>query len=117
MWGPDGPPMHDTAWWSSWQSALMIGLMILIAGLLLWLVLRSRARPDGPATPARGEDEAVAQVRMRYARGELDRKAFAEMMQDLTGETPVEASEAAPGSAVPSSQEAPSSAAPPTEPA
>ena len=105
MWRPDGPYMHDTAWWSTWPGALMIGLMVLIAGLLIWLVMRSRNAPGttsaGPA-PAAREDDAVAQARMRYARGELDREGFTQVMQDLTGRPPAMAA-------------APAAAAPPTE--
>jgi uncharacterized membrane protein len=97
--------MHDTAWWSTWPGALMIGLMVLIAGLLIWLVMRSRNAPGttsaGPA-PAAREDDAVAQARMRYARGELDREGFTQVMQDLTGRPSAMAA-------------APAAAAPPTE--
>jgi hypothetical protein len=85
--------MHDTAWWSTWQGALMIGLMILIAGLLIWLIARSRTTPGGSGTtggtPSVGPgDDAVAQARMRYARGEIDRATYAQIVEDLTGVEP-----------------------------
>ena len=88
MWRPDGP-MHETAWWSSWQGAGVICLLLLIAGLLIWLLVRSREAAGGPARcSGRGDDEAVALVRMRYARGELDRDGFDRIVQDLTGRSP-----------------------------
>ena len=80
MWRPDGP-MHETAWWSSWQGALVIGLLLLVAGLLIWLIVRSRETPTGgSARGGHGDDEAVALARMRYARGELDRDGFDRIM-------------------------------------
>lgn len=97
MWRPDGP-MHETAWWSSSQGAVVICLMLLIAGLLNWLLVRSREAAAG--CPARGswhgDDEAVALVRMRYARGELDRDGFDRIVQDLTGRSPAIAEHAEP---------------------
>ena len=88
--------MHDTAWWSTWQGSVMIGLMILITGLLIWLIVRSLARrgtsdKDGgaaPVAPDGREDDAVAQARMRYARGEIDRADYARIVEDLTGPAP-----------------------------
>ncbi|MGZ5290041.1 MAG: SHOCT domain-containing protein [Actinomycetota bacterium] len=88
MWRPDGP-MHETAWWSSWQGAVVICLLLVVAGLLIWLIVRSRETPTGGSARAgHGDDEAVALARMRYARGELDRDGFARIMQDLTGRSP-----------------------------
>lgn len=93
MWRPDGP-MHETAWWSSWQGAVIIGLLLLIAGLLIWLIARSRAVPPGTSDAASRaasgarDDEAVELARMRYARGELDRDGFVRIIGDLTGEPP-----------------------------
>ncbi len=97
MWGSDGRYMHDSAWWSTWQGALMIGLMLVIAGLLIWLVARSRTHP-GPSSSAApgGHDDAVAQARVRYARGELDRDAYVQLIRDLTGEPPDAASTSTP---------------------
>jgi hypothetical protein len=47
--------MHETAWWSSWQGAVIIGLLLLIAGLLIWLIARSGTTPSGtPGDPAGG---------------------------------------------------------------
>jgi len=85
--------MHETAWWSSWQGAVIIALLLLIAGLLIWLLARSGTRPSATSGDSgrggRSDDEAVALVRMRYARGELDRDGFDRIMQDLTGRSPV----------------------------
>jgi len=85
MWRPDGT-MHATAWWSTWQGGLLIGLMIVIAGSLLWLAIRPPARPETSTTAAGRDDEAVALARMRYARGELDRETFTQVTLDLAGE-------------------------------
>jgi len=111
--------MHDTAWWSTWQGALMIGLMILIAGLLIWLIARSRttsetsARSGGapPAAPGSRADDAVEQARLRYARGEIDRAGYARIVQDLTGSVP----ETMAASAATSTAD-PSASAPPEAP-
>jgi hypothetical protein len=124
MWRPDGP-MHETAWWSSWQGAVIIGLLLLIAGLLIWLVLRSRETPGGGAPRhGRGDDEAVALARMRYARGELDRDGYLQVVQDLTGRSPATTPAAAPAvapepvasAAEPAAAEPPESPSPPESP-
>jgi hypothetical protein len=115
MWRPDGP-MHETAWWSSWQGAVIIGLLLLIAGLLIWLIARSGTTPSGTTggspRAGRGDDEAVALARMRYAQGELDRDGFDRIMQDLTGRSPVIAEH--PESPAPT--EPPTSPEPPASP-
>jgi hypothetical protein len=113
MWRPDGP-MHETTWWSSWQGALIIGLLILIAGLLIWLIVRSRPTPPAGTTSGDpGGDEAVAEVRMRYARGELDRDDFLRITQDLTGRTPTRD---APAASPPATTERPEVPQPPEAP-
>src|SRR5690348_4108557 len=45
------------------------------------------AAPAGPAL-ARGEDSALAELRMRYARGDIERDDFLARMRDLGGVAP-----------------------------
>jgi len=107
--------MHETAWWSSWQGAIVIGLLLLIAGLLIWLIVRSReAAAGGSPRGGQSDDEAVALVRMRYARGELDREGFNRIVQDLTGRPRVIAERSEPPEPPESSAQP---ASPTTEPA
>jgi len=66
-----------------------IGLFLLLAvvvgmGILIWQNYRSQPRPQ----PAGGHDPAVAELRLRYARGEISREDFVARSDDLRGGNP-----------------------------
>jgi putative membrane protein len=74
---------HPLGW------VLMFLLIALLVILAVWIVHRfTRARPGAPvlatATGPRADD-ALTTVRMRYARGEIDRDAFLRINADLGG--------------------------------
>jgi putative membrane protein len=96
--GPQGMPVwgpyvqHD-AWWQSGLHLLPLVLFAIFIGVLVWGVLRlssSGALPIGrgastqPAGPP-ARDHALEELRVRYARGELDRNDFLERSADLGG--------------------------------
>ena len=66
---------HPFAW------LVFVILLGLLAALAVWVVLRvTSARTARPALPA---DDAVGVVRLRYARGEIDRTEFLRVSADL----------------------------------
>ena len=88
-WFVDRPGFLDRPWWAfvGWFLPLLV-----LAGpvaLAVWLVLRAGGRPTAPPPPAApARDPALEQVRMRYARGEIDRETFLQLSRDLGGEPP-----------------------------
>ena len=67
-------------------------VLLVLAGLLVWSLLRPGARHAPPAPPAAGTgDAALEQARLRYARGEIDRDEFVRISRDLG--SPVSAEE------------------------
>ena len=85
------------AWWH--DSAHVVLALLLIALVVLAVVLLIR-RTSSPAVPPAGSvadggsgrgtadpssDAAVAELRMRYARGEIDREGYLQSFADLTG--------------------------------
>lgn len=94
MWyGHEG--MHgDGAW-----IPMIIGLVVLagLVALVVWLVLRvtrndapmSALTMSGPTMSGAGRpDAALEALRLRYARGEIDRDAYARIAADLGGAVP-----------------------------
>ena len=90
-YGPwQGPGVeHHGAWWGILHLLPFLILLVLI-GVGIWAVLRITSRPVplsagiGPASlPPR--DTALEELRIRYARGELEREDFAQRMRDLGG--------------------------------
>ena len=80
----NGPGHH----WFLWFMPLLF--LAVIAGLVIWVVLRMTRRPAAPAMvaagwapPRMGPDAAMEQARMRYARGELSREDFLRVSDDL----------------------------------
>ena len=87
MHSGDGP--HTFAW------VMMILLIVLLVGLVVLLVARwDGARRTVVATPAalgpRAGDDPQELVRLRYARGEIDRETFLQVSKDLGGAPPPE---------------------------
>lgn len=89
-----GPYVHHDTWWQSGFHLLPLLLFAIFIGVLVWGVLRlssqgafARAGAAGPmpqaGPPAR--DQALEELRVRYARGELDRGDFLERSADLGG--------------------------------
>jgi putative membrane protein len=81
---------HDT-WWQGGFHLLPLLLFAIFIGVLVWGILRlsspgafaSAMMPAGPMPPTR--DQALEELRVRYARGELDRNDFLERSADLGG--------------------------------
>ncbi len=102
-WHPDRPPMWHEPWWHTWHGWVPLLLILILAGVVIWLVVRmnrmehARAMTAPPPTPipagstasAPGApDPALEQARMRYANGEIDREAFLAIWSDLGGAPP-----------------------------
>jgi len=84
MHGGDGP--HVFAW------LLLVLLLVLLVGLIVvvaarWGGLRKGSAGTAPAGLKAGEDPQEL-VRLRYARGEIDRGTFLQVSQDLGGPAP-----------------------------
>jgi putative membrane protein len=87
-------PYGDHGWWVFLGGFLPLVLFIVLIGLVVWAVLRLtvRARSLMPAstgaTTGSPPDEALQAVRLRYARGEMDRQEFVQRYRDLGGRQP-----------------------------
>jgi putative membrane protein len=75
-----------------WLFGVIPFLMFLVlVGVAVWAVLRLSSRPAGPAAfgpgaaPPMPRDPALEELRVRYARGELDREEFLQRSRDLGG--------------------------------
>src|SRR5262245_20843728 len=87
---PWGPYVQHEAWWQSGFHLLPLLLFAIFIGVLVWGVLRlssqgafaTASSPIGPMDP-RPRDPALEELRVRYARGELDRSDFLERSADL----------------------------------
>jgi uncharacterized membrane protein len=86
--------IHPDAWWAGPLHLLPLLLLAVLIGVLVWGVLRLTAerspmlarvgasdRPQGP--PPR--DQALEELRVRYARGEVDRADYLARSADLGG--------------------------------
>ena len=83
---------------------VMLVLFAVLIGVIIWAVVRitrteamKRAPaltgpPPPPVAPASAEDAALATLRMRYARGEIDRDEYLRVAADLGLAPPPEAS-------------------------
>src|SRR6478609_7716257 len=74
-----GPYVQHDAWWQSGAHLLPLLLLVVLIGVIVWGVLRLSS------TGAPPRDEALEALRVRYARGELDRTDFLERSADLGG--------------------------------
>ncbi len=95
-WAGHGPPV--------WGWLIPLLFLLVIAGLVIWGVLRLTSRQvaapaayPGPwgAAPRPG-DPALDAVRTRYARGEITREEFLRLVTDLGGAPPAPPPPAAP---------------------
>jgi len=75
---------YGPGWWGGWVMmifmmlfwvALIVGLVVLIR----WFVVRTPEAPPG----GQGGPSAVEILRRRYARGEITREQFEQMLHDL----------------------------------
>ncbi len=70
---------------------VLIVLLFALAALVGYVVARfaaGRAVRPAAAGPAAGADEPLALLRLRYARGEIDRETFLQTSADLGGLPP-----------------------------
>lgn len=98
-WGDPSRFDHDP-WWEGPLEVLLLALAIaFLVVAAVWVVRRlsagaaARATAVVPAVPAAAAgaalaDPAVEALRMRYARGEVDREQFQRTLEDLTGRSP-----------------------------
>jgi putative membrane protein len=63
--------------------AMTVGLVVLIALGIRWLVRNSESKPGDAGV--RDDDTALALLRQRYARGEIDATEFEERKRTLGG--------------------------------
>jgi uncharacterized membrane protein len=79
---------------------LMLVLFAVLIGVIIWAVIRITRTEAGkkaaaltgpPPPPAALEDPALAALRMRYAKGEIDRDEFVRTSSDLGVAPPPEA--------------------------
>jgi putative membrane protein len=87
-----GPYVHHDTWWLGALHLLPLLLLAALIGVVVWGVLRvtsqgALATAAGPVPPAGPppRDHALDELRVRYARGELDRTDFLERSADLGG--------------------------------
>lgn len=75
LWGSGWAPMHDGGW--VWPSVMMFGWLLLLVGAgylgYRWLA----------GTGGAGEDPAVRELRLAYARGELSDEEYEERRAKL----------------------------------
>lgn len=85
-----GPEWGDGPWWWVLGWFVLPVLLAVLGCVAIWLVTRAsydrpRAPTSGPgwASPAPSSDPAPEQVRLRYARGEIDRDEFLNLSREL----------------------------------
>ena len=78
MWGYGGGMVGMMFWLGLFWIALLVGIGFLIHALV------TRWQHGDPARPNE-RDDPLAIARIRYARGEITRQEYREMLHDLTG--------------------------------
>jgi putative membrane protein len=104
--GPQGPGMpvgpmqpdlsqfvHHDVWWTGPAHLLPLLLFAILVGVIVWGVLRLTAQhtaalagvgaPVGPPPALPPRDHARDELRVRYARGDIDRTEYLERATDL----------------------------------
>lgn len=74
---------HDAWWYGPGHVVVALLIAALLVLGLVWLLRRLPARDAGGAAAI--ADPAVTELRMRYARGEVDRETYLQSIADLTG--------------------------------
>jgi len=67
---------------------LLIILLIALAALIGFVAARMAARGQAAPAAVPADDEPLALLRLRYARGEIDRETFLQTSADLGGLPP-----------------------------
>lgn len=73
---------------------LVLAVLVTLCFFAVWALLRASGRRPGGLTAAAwptGHDAALDSVRLRYARGEIDRDEFARISSDLGAAPPASA--------------------------
>ncbi len=68
-----------------WPMLWLLSCLLVLGGLGFLVYAGVRRSRAGPA-PATASEDAIATLRLRYARGELTREEFRRMREDLDGE-------------------------------
>jgi uncharacterized membrane protein len=117
MFHPQPTPWHE-AWYGGAHGLILILLILVLAGVVIWLAVRlhglestvrsmatspaaTSAPVTAPSSAAPWSDPAVAEARMRFARGELDRDAYLLIAQDLGAAGPIPPSSTPPAEGQP----------------
>jgi len=88
---PGGPGqwyVHHDTWWQSAGHLLPLVLFAILIGVVIWAVLRTTSsRAAIAAAPAVAPpppvDNALQELRVRYARGDISREDYLERSADL----------------------------------
>jgi uncharacterized membrane protein len=64
-------------------------LLIVLIGVVVWAAVRVTRRDRVPLGAALAGDGALNEVRLRYARGEMNREEYLEKSRDLGGAVPL----------------------------
>ena len=97
QWGGEHRGGADTLEWVIF--ALLLVLILLVIAQMTLILLRRRRfgrhfgggrHGPGPGGPPWGRPDPLAIARMRYARGEISRDDYAQLVRDLGGDTEVE---------------------------
>jgi putative membrane protein len=75
---------------------LLLAIAALVVGILVLLQQRRAAGPVAVTSPTPPPDPALAELRQRYARGELDRDDYLRRTADLGGGAPADTPPPAP---------------------
>ena len=94
-YGPAAPYVVHHGWWYGPLHLLPVLLLLALIGVIIWGVLRlSHQAPagavaaqaaGGPPAPLPTHDPAQEELRLRYARGEMDQEEFLRRRADLGG--------------------------------
>jgi len=82
--------------WSVFYFAVPLLLFLIVIGVVVWAVLYLTSHRGTPVAAVAGppaRDPAMEELRIRYARGELEREEFVRRSTDLGGAPPVVAPE------------------------
>jgi len=73
---------HD--WWSGFFGGVLPFVFLLVLlGVAVWAIARVTRGPASVVPSARRPDPALEEVRLRYARGEMNRDEFVQRARDL----------------------------------